>query len=85
MSKRFQTTRWSLVLAAAREEDADQVATLLLEEQDTPVARSALIETALEAGEPRPQHLVWLDEAEAMGGEQLLALRGRLETALRER
>lgn len=76
---------YAALLAAGREEDAEEVAMLLLGGQDTAVARTALVEVALEAGEPRPHHLRWLEEAEESGGEEILELRGRLESALRER
>ena len=82
-------TVWSRVyaglLAASRNDEAAEVAERLLEDEDTAAARRALVEAALDAGEPRRSHLDWLDEAEAIGGESMRDLRARLEAALSRR
>ncbi len=74
------STLYAACLAAGREDAAGEVASLLLTQQDDVPARTALIEAALWAGQPRPDQRRWLEEAQALGDIQD-GLRERLEGA----
>ena len=72
---------YAALLAAGHDDRAERVAGLLLDAQDNEKARFELIERALDAGQPRPIHREWLDQAAEKGATND-GLRGRLKTAL---
>ncbi len=74
---------YAACLAAERDRSAAEIAEVLLQKQDSELARIALIEAALMVGQPRQDQLKWLDEAEA-SGDKHNSLRRRLELALQE-
>jgi hypothetical protein len=51
------------LLASAREEEAREVAVQARELDDAPGTVAALVSTALEAGQPRSEHIEWLEAA----------------------
>jgi thiol-disulfide isomerase/thioredoxin len=60
-------TYYAACLAAHRDDEAHRIAELTFKYTDTPASRLALAERALKAGQPRPEHVVWMNEIEAAG------------------
>jgi thioredoxin 1 len=73
--------QYAACLAAGRDRSAESIASILIEALDDYQTRFALVETALRAKQPREQHRIWLDEADAMG-ERNDRLRKTLDKAL---
>lgn len=71
-------------LAAGREDEAQGVASVLLEVDEDPVTYLELVQSAIMIKQPRPRHHQWLDAAEA-AGEDSPELRAELNEALRSR
>lgn len=72
---------YAACLAAQRADAAHEVASILIVRQNDPAARVALVEAALRAGQARPRHREWLDQAAGEGGAPE-GLAERLEQAL---
>jgi thioredoxin 1 len=51
------------LLAAGRDEEGAEIGAFVLQKVDTPEMRIALVRTALEHEQARPEHLQWLEEA----------------------
>lgn len=68
-------------LAAGREDEAQGVASVLLEVDEDPVTYLELVQSAIMIGQPRPRHHQLLDAAEA-AGERATELRAELTTVL---
>jgi thiol-disulfide isomerase/thioredoxin len=73
---------YAALLAADRDDEADQVAKTLIEFSDTPESRRALVSRALQADEPREQQTEYLNQADAAATAPDQALRDQLQTAL---
>lgn len=70
------------LLAAEREKDADKVAKVLLDKLDDAASRRMLVQTAIEAHQPRRRHAALLDEADQKDPDnQDAALRTGLKNA----
>lgn len=54
-------------LAAGREDEAQAVASVLLEVDEDPVTYLQLVQSAIMINQPRPRHRQWLDAAQAAG------------------
>ena len=72
---------YAALLAADRNDEAQQVAARARQLDDSPGMLAALIETALSAEEPRDTHLEWIDQHEDPGAT-LRQLRKKTEQAL---
>lgn len=81
VTRRDFSQLYAATLATGRDNAAEEIAALLLEEQDDEKARFALVQVALQAGQPRSRHLEWLSQAEAMGHANP-SLQKELESAL---
>jgi thiol-disulfide isomerase/thioredoxin len=70
------------LLAADRKDDAAKLAAAAREMDDSPKMTIALIETALQAKQPRAEHLEWLDQ---LGGadDERTKLREKVKAALK--
>lgn len=80
--RRMITRVYAACLAAGREDEAAKIAEKLLQADDTPASRIALVHRALIVGAPRQQHRQWLAEAEARG-ENVDKIREQLDAALK--
>lgn len=69
------------LLAASRTEDAQKVAKRARELDSSPAMIEALVEAALNVGEPRAEHLTWLDDA-IKQDPKLVSLKEQLSAAL---
>lgn len=72
-------TVYAAMLAAGRESDAGEVLRAAMEIGDGPEMRIALVATALEAKQPRREHLEWLDKARAADAGDADARQARRE------
>jgi thioredoxin 1 len=74
------------LLASGRDRDADRVRSWLLGKLDDAQSRRVLVRSALDAAQPRLDHLTLLDEADAKGAPTPsdAQLRQRLESALKK-
>ena len=68
-------------LAAGLDEEAIEIANILLDYRDNPDARIALVQWAMKMNQPRKEQLLWLDEA-AEDGRYVKALRQKVQDAL---
>lgn len=84
MARRNAAGVYVAMLASGREEEASNVAELLLNADDSPRARQALVSHALRAGEVRTVHVQWLDEALEQG-HHVRQLRREVAEALADR
>ncbi len=74
-------TIYAALLAAGRDQDAGKVAARARDLDDSPAMIAALVSTACKAGQPRKQHLEWIDSISKPDGA-LTELRNRVKTAL---
>lgn len=74
-------TQYAALLAAERDDAAATFASGVIELAGSPRAQVAMIEKAIEAKSPRPEHRDWLDAA-SRGGADVRALRQSLDRAL---
>ncbi len=72
---------YAACLAAGREQEAEGVAGIMLQQYADGATRLELVEVGLLLDRPLPRHRQWLDEAEAMGSRDA-SLRAELEEAL---
>jgi hypothetical protein len=75
---------YASLLAADRKEAEKYAARARELDKDAVKMAATLIDQALEAGEPRPQHLKWISQAPADQQEGLADLRTRVKRALQE-
>jgi hypothetical protein len=73
---------YAACLAAGREDEAQRIAARLREAHDGPQTHVELVDAALEAGSPRPEHLQWLELAAGSDDPRLQILGIRIRGAL---
>lgn len=71
-------TYYAACLAAKRDAEAAKIAELTFKYTDSPASRLALAEKALKAGQPRPEHVKWMEEIEA-AGKAAAEMRARMQ------
>lgn len=81
-------TKWACIYAGTlslnKDDAAADIARQMIQTDDTPDTRFALVSAAVEIKQARPQHRQWLEEIEATGAN-LSQLRMKLENALSDK
>ena len=73
--------QYACCLAAEKNDEATDIATIFLEYQNNTDARVALVKWAMKVNQPREEQLNWLDEA-AENGASVKSLRIKVQDAL---